>query len=87
MKPTAVYAQPNLLRFIVTRMCIVLSMQVQAVALAGVFCATVFGWNGRLWYNEMGMLWGLAAIFILSPSPARGDRGGSGLAGARRGVL
>jgi MFS family permease len=33
MKPTAVYAQPNLLRFICTRMCIVLAMQVQAVAL------------------------------------------------------
>jgi MFS family permease len=33
MKPTAVYAQPNLLRFICTRMLIVLSMQVQAVAL------------------------------------------------------
>jgi MFS family permease len=33
MKSTAVYAQPNLLRFIVTRMCIVLAMQVQAVAL------------------------------------------------------
>lgn len=33
MTATAVYAQPNLLRFIVTRMCIVLAMQVQAVAL------------------------------------------------------
>ena len=33
MKSTAVYAQPNLLRFICTRMCIVLAMQVQAVAL------------------------------------------------------
>ena len=33
MTSTAVYAQPNLLRFICTRMCIVLAMQVQAVAL------------------------------------------------------
>jgi len=33
MTSTAVYAQPNLLRFIITRMCIVLAMQVQAVAL------------------------------------------------------
>jgi MFS family permease len=33
MTSTAVYAQPNLLRFICTRMMIVLSMQVQAVAL------------------------------------------------------
>lgn len=33
MTQPAVYAQPNLLRFIITRMLIVLSMQVQAVAL------------------------------------------------------
>jgi MFS family permease len=33
MRSKAVYAQPNLLRFICTRMLIVLSMQVQAVAL------------------------------------------------------
>ncbi|MDQ8730290.1 MFS transporter [Bradyrhizobium sp. LHD-71] len=33
MTPAAVYAQPNLLRFICTRMLIVMAMQVQAVAL------------------------------------------------------
>ena len=58
MKPTAVYAQPNLLRFVVTRMCIVLSMQVQAVAL---------GW---FVYAQTGSALSLGLIGLAQFAPA-----------------
>ena len=58
MKSTAVYAQPNLLRFVATRMCIVLSMQVQAVAL---------GW---FVYAQTGSALSLGLIGLAQFAPA-----------------
>ncbi len=58
MKSTAVYAQPNLLRFVATRMCIVLSMQVQAVAL---------GWYV---YAQTGSALSLGLIGLAQFAPA-----------------
>ena len=58
MTSTAVYAQPNLLRFIFTRMCIVLAMQVQAVAL---------GW---FVYAQTGSAFSLGLIGLAQFAPS-----------------